>query len=176
MLSNFSNVVLLPGVTDPYTLDWFEQMGGRFDRRTHNESIDHEGKVGRSTGWDRVELFPRDVLRAGHPQSPDLAMMVQGGRAMDWGYCTPVHRSRPWVPLLIETFEFAIWDEHITQRPAAALLPAPDLDRHGNGQYLTPDQYARFRAATRRRNEVLADLQGSETATETPETSERAAS
>lgn len=166
MLSNFGNVVLLPGVTDPYTLDWFEQMGGRFDRRTYNESIDHQGHVGRSTGWDRPERFPRDVLRGGHPQSPDLAVMVQGGRAMDWGYCTPMHRARPWVPLLLETFEFVIWDDHIADRPAAALLPAPDLDRHGNGQHLTADQQRRFWAAMHHRDDILASLQSSDTANE----------
>lgn len=153
MLATFGNVICLPGVTDPYTLDWFEQLGGRTTRptRSSNYHFDASSRAGYTDGREEVWRFPRDSIRHGHPQHPDLGLMVQG-KPMDWGYCTPAHRSRPWLPLILNAFASLMHDDYLDTSPEVALLPDPDLDRFGDGRSLSHDQLASFRAALCRRS------------------------
>jgi hypothetical protein len=132
-LSAWNNVIVLPGIRDPETLETLSMLCGEWDRPVYGQSWS-EGKdvdqaqPSTTLNFDRTRRLRPDEISNGHPQSPDIALALIHGSSPMHMYVTPYHRSPPWTQSIVKSLKHVV-----AKQPELAVLPVPELTRDGGG-------------------------------------------
>lgn len=126
-LTNFQNVMVLPGIRDMKTLEDLSKLCGDFDRRiVQNEAGAH---------WSRQARLSPSVISRGNPHAPDSALTIRRvwpPPGFHWTTMMPYWRNPSWLRILLSNAARVAVEGTEDQNR----LPLPDLSRDGNSHML----------------------------------------